>query len=198
MAVLSGTTGAIYTKLATAVGTAMAMTSSAGNIYQITAAANQILDPAVLPVLNTTSRTYLDSAYKLNGWDYYTGKCHLTTATSPTVTANYLTMTSLADVLGWTLDIQTKTVESTAIGDTWAEYTTVERGFSVNIRRWFSTTDLTTVVMAGSPLLLKLFYSATSGLWVHGFITGISNTMKTSAIQDEAITIIGQGFTVEF
>lgn len=198
MAVLSGTTGAVYTKLASTAMAAEAMTSSAGNIYQVTSAAHQILDPTVLPVLNTTSRTYLDSAYKLNGWDYYTGKCHLTLATSPTVTASWLTVTSLADVLGWTLDIQTKTVESTAIGDTWAEYTTVERGFSVLLRRWFSTTDLTTVVMAGSPLLLKLFYSATSGLWVHGFITGITNTISKSAIQDEAVTIIGQGFAVEF
>lgn len=198
MAIVTGKDGFVYSKFATTAMAAEPMTSSPGNIYQVTSSLHTLIDPNVAVALNTTALSYLDATYGFGGYDYFNGKVHLSTATTPTITGNWLSLTSLVDILNWSMDLRLDTAEDTSLGDTWKTHTVLQKGYTVSIKRWFSTTDLTAVALASSPLILKLFYSATAGIWLYGYIQGMTNTIQKGAIQDETVTFIGHGYTMNF
>ncbi len=198
MAILTGKDGFVYTRLGTYSYGGGSTVSSVGNIYQINPTGLVPMDPLVTPTINATALTYLDRSYGFNGFDYFTAKFHLTTATTPTIVGSYITMTALADILNWSIDVKALQLESTSIGLAWKTFTVAEKSHAVTIRRWFSSTDMTAVVIAGQPLILQLYYSATTGIWMMGYIQGLTVTIQRGAIQDEALTFIGQGFMSNF
>lgn len=198
MAINKATSGGIYGRSTSATMTAEAMTSSAGNVYQITAAAKQIIDPDVAYSLNTTARSYIDTTWGYNGWSLFDGKVKLTTATSPTVTGAYLVLTSLADVVSWSLTMNRNTVETTAIGDTWKEYTAVENGATLTIQRWHSNADPWLWIASSKALVFKIWEDGTSGFWCVGNVTGFNPTFAAGQVQDSGITVAIQSVVGRF
>lgn len=189
MAINKATSGAIYWRSTSATMTNEATTSSAGNVYQVTDSAKRILDPAVYPTLNTTARTYLDTTYKDNGWDFFNGQVKLTGATSPTVTGAYLVLTSLVDVVSWSLTMNKNAAETTAIGDTWKEYTAVESGATLSINRYYSDTEGWQRILASDQVIVKIWEDGTSGFWCKGIMTGFNPSFAVGQVDNEAITI---------
>jgi len=187
MAINKATSGFIYFHSTSTTMSAEATTSAAGNIYQVTTAGRRILDPAVQPTLNTTSRTYLDVTWMDGGWDYFTGRVKLTTATSPTVTGAFLTMTTLGQVVSWTLNPAKNAAETTAIGDAWKQYTTIEEGATLTLNRYYADTEFWSHM--GEHVLVELFEDASAAFWVHGIITSWGPTMAVGQVDNEAITI---------
>ncbi len=188
MAINKATSGAIYARSTSATMTNEATTSAAGNIYQITAAAKQCIDPDVAYSLNTTSRSYLDKTWMDEGWDLFTGRVKLSTATSPTITGSYLTLTALADVVSWSMNNSINTQETTGIGDTWKEYTVVSKGSTLSINRYYPDTNFWTNISSSRSVILKIYEDGTSGFWCQGIVTGFNPSFTVGQVDNEAIT----------
>jgi hypothetical protein len=187
MAIKSATSGFIYFHSTSATMTTEAMTSSDGNIYQVTAAARQVMDPDVAPTLNATALGYIDKTWMDSGWDYFTGRVKLTTATSPTVTGSYMMMTTLASVVSWTLNLGKNAAETTAIGDSWKKYTGIEEGGTLTLNRYYADTEFWSHV--GKKVLVQLWEEPSAGFWVEGIVTSFGPTMAVGQVDNEAITI---------
>lgn len=198
MAINKATSGGIYGRSTSATMSAEATTSSAGNVYQITATAKQCIDPDVAYSLNTTAASYIDKTWGYNGWSLFDGKVKLTTATSPTITGAYLTLTSLADVVSWSLGMNKGTVETTAIGDTWKEYTAVESGATLTIQRWHSDVDPWLWLASSKGLIFKIWEDGTSGFWCTGIVTGFNPSFAVGQVQSAAITATIQSIVGRF
>jgi hypothetical protein len=187
MAINKATSGFIYFHSTSTTMSAEATTSAAGNIYQITTAGRRIMDPDVEPSLNVTSRGYIDVTWGENGWDYFTGRVKLSTATSPTVTGAYLTMTTLGQVVSWTLNPVKNAQETTALGDSWKSYTAIEEGATLTINRYYADTEFWDHL--GKKVLVELFEDASAAFWVEGIVTSFGPTMAVGQVDNEAITI---------
>lgn len=187
MAIKSATSGFVYFHSTSATMTAEATTSAAGNIYQVTAAAKQIMDPAVSPTLNATASGYIDKTWGSQGWDYFTARVKLTMATSPTVTGAYLTMTTLAQVVSWSLALGKNAAEVTTLGDTWKKYTTIEEGGTLTLNRYYADTEFWEHL--GERVLVQLWEEPSAGFWVEGIVTSFGPTMAVGQVDNEAITI---------
>lgn len=188
MAINKATTGAVYGRSTSATMTAEAMTSSAGNIYQITAAARQCIDPDVAYSLNPTSSAYLDTTWMDGGWDLFNGKVKLTGATSPTVTGAYQTLTSLASVISWSMSMSKNAVETTAIGDAWKGYTAIENGATLTLNRYYPDSNFWTWLTSSKTVIMKIWEDGTSGFWCKGIVTGFNPTFSVGQVDNEAIT----------
>jgi hypothetical protein len=189
MAINKAISGFIYWHATSATMTAEATTSSAGNLYQVTTAGRRILDPNVTPTLNATASGYIDKTWMDRGWDYFNGMVKLTTATSPTVTGAYLTMTTLAYVVSWGLNPNKNAAEITSLGDSWKVYTAMEEGATLTINRYYTDTETWTHLSAGAPVTVQLWEDASAGFWCKGIITSFNPTVTVGAVDTEAITI---------
>lgn len=189
MAINKATSGFIYWHSTSATMTNEATTSAAGNIYQITTAGKRIIDPAVPPSLNTTSSTYLDTTWMDGGWDYYNGRVKLTVATSPTVTGAYLTMTTLASVVSWSLAMGRNTADTTALGDSWKQFTPIEEGATLTINRFYADTEFWSHINSGNEVIVQLWEDASAGFWCKGFVTSFGPSMAVGQVDNEAITL---------
>ena len=198
MAINKATSGFIYFHSTSTTMTAEATTSSAGNVYQVTAAAKQIMDPAVAPTLNATALSYLDKTYADAGWNYYEGKVRLTGATSPTVTGAYLTMTTLASVVSWSLGMAKNAAETTALGNTWKVYTPIEEGATLTINRFYADTEFWSHINSGNEVIVQLWEDAVTGFWCKGYVTSFGPTMAVGQVDNEAITLQLNGTVSRF
>lgn len=193
MAITKFTTGAIYGSTTSTTMIAEPVTSSAGNIYQITSSLHQVIDPAVALALNATASTYLDTTYFDGGWNYFTGQFRLTTPTSPTVTGAWLKLTSLGSVISWSVAAKRNNQEVTAIGDTWKSYATIEQGVSLTISRYYVDSNFWTWISAGNPILLKIWEDGSDGFWLKGFVKSFGPTLAVGTVDKEAITVDASG-----
>lgn len=191
MAIKTYKSGAIYGRSTSTTMTAEATTSSAGNIYQVTAATKQILDPSIEPSVNATASTYVDKTWMNRGWDYFTGRVKLTAATAPTVTGAYLTITAIGSVISCDINASRNAVETTAIGDTWKTYTAVEMGATVTLNRYYINTDFWTELNASRKVALEIYEdtTTTAGYWIMGVISNKTVNFATGQIDTDAITI---------
>lgn len=187
MAIKSATSGFIYFHSTSTTMSAEATTSSDGNIYQVTATAKQVMDPAVSPSLNATAQYALDTTWMDRGWDYFTGRVKLTVATSPTVTGAYYTMTTLGSVISWTLNLDKNAAETTAIGDTWKSYTAIEEGGTLTLNRYYVDTTFWNHV--GERVLVQLWEDSSNAFWCEGIVTNFGPTMAVGQVDTEAITL---------
>ncbi len=122
----------------------------------------------------------------------------MTGATSPTISGAYLTLTSLADVVSWSLKMNKNVVETTALGDTWKEYTAVEIGATLTIQRWHSDVDSWLWLASSKSLVFKIWEDGTSGFWCTGIVTACNPSAAVGQVQSEAITATVQSIVGRF
>lgn len=189
MAINKATSGYIYWHATSATMTTEAMTSSADNTYQISDTDKQILDPGAALTVNISAGTALDTTYADRGIDYYTGTIRLTAEDTPTITGSYLTMTTLAYVISWSLNPTKNAAEITSLGDSWKVYTAIEEGATLTINRYYSDTEAWTHLDAGVQVMVQLWENASAGFWCKGYITNFSPSATVGAVDSEAITI---------
>lgn len=187
MAIDKATSGFIYFHSTSTTMTTEAMTSSAGNIYQITDADHRIIDPAVAVTVNHSAGVSVVTTYADGGIDYFLGKTTLTGKDTPTITGAYLIMTTLGQVVSWTLNPNKNAAETTALGDSWKSYTAIEEGATLTINRYYADTEFWSHI--GEHVLVQLWEDDTEYFWVHGIVTSFGPTMAVGQVDNEAITI---------
>lgn len=187
MAINKATSGFVYFHSTSTTMTTEVMTSSAGNIYQITDTDHQIIDPAVAVVVNHSAGVSVDTTYMDSGIDYFTGTIKLTGQDSPTVDGAWYTMTTLASVISWTLNPVKNAQETTALGDTWKKYTAIEEGATLSLNRYYADSEFWNHL--GDKVLVQLWEDASAGFWVEGIITSFGPTMAVGQVDNEAITL---------
>jgi hypothetical protein len=187
MAINKATSGFIYFHSTSTTMTTEAMTSAAGNVYQITDTAHRLIDPAVTVTVNHSAGVSVDTTYMDGGIDYFNGKTTLSGKDEPTITGAYLTMTTLGQVVSWSLNPNKNAAETTALGDSWKQYTAIEEGATLTINRYYADTEFWSHL--GEHVLVELFEDASAAFWVHGIITSWGPTMAVGQVDNEAITI---------
>ena len=198
MAIDKATSGYVYFHATSATMTNEATTSSAVNIYQVTAATKQVLDPAVAVVVTHSAGTSVDTTWMDAGIDYYTGRVKLTAEDTPTISGAYLTMTTLASVVSWSLALSKNAADTTALGDSWKVYTPIEEGATLTINRFYADTEFWTHVNNGNEVLVQLWENPSAGFWCKGFITSFGPSMAVGQVDNEAITLQLNGTVTRF
>jgi hypothetical protein len=187
MAIKSATSGFVYFHATSTTMTAEAMTSSAGNVYQITSSLHQVIDPDVAVTVNHSAGVSVDTTYMDGGIDYFTGTIKLSGKDTPTIDGSWCTMTTLASVVSWTLNPVKNAQETTALGDTWKSYTAIEEGATLTLNRYYADTGFWDHL--GQKVLVQLWEDASAGFWVEGIITSFGPTMAVGQVDNEAVTI---------
>ena len=189
MAINKATSGYVYFHATSTTMTTEAMTSAAGNIYQITDTDHQVIDPAVAVTVNHSAAATIDTTWMDEGIDYYTGRVKLAAADTPTIDGAYLTMTTLASVVSWSLNPVRNAAEVTALGDDWKKYTAIEEGATLTLNRYYVDTEMWSHLNAGSKVLVQLWENASAGFWCAGYISSFNPSVAVGAVDTEAVTI---------
>jgi len=187
MAINKATSGFIYFHSTSTTMTTEAMTSSAGNVYQITDSDHRLIDPNVTVTVNHSAGVSVVTSYGDGGIDYFNGRTTLTGEDTPTITGAYLTMTTLGQVVSWTLNPAKNAQETTALGDSWKSYTAIEEGATLTLNRYYADTEFWSHI--GQKVLIELFEDASAAFWVQGIVTSFGPTMAVGQVDNEAITI---------
>ena len=198
MAINKATSGYIYFHSTSTTMTTEAMTSAAGNIYQITDTDKQIIDPAVTLTVNHSALASVDTTWMDGGVDYYTGRVKLAAADTPTVDGSYYVMTTLASVVSWSLGMDKNAAETTALGDSWKKYTQIELGATLTINRFYADTNFWSHISDGKEVMVQLWEDATEGFWCKGYITSFGPSMAVGQVDSEAITLQLTGTVTRF
>lgn len=198
MAINKPTSGYVYFHSTSTTMSGEATTSSAGNIYQVTDTAKQIFDPAVAVVVTHSAGVSVDTTWNDGGIDYYTGRIKLTGEDSPTIAGAYLTMTTLASVVSWSLTLGKNAADTTALGDPWKKFTPIEEGATLTINRFYADTEFWSHVNSGEEVAIQLWEDDTEGFWCKGFITSFGPSMAVGQVDNEAITVQLSGTVARF
>jgi hypothetical protein len=198
MAINKATSGYIYWHATSTTMTTEAMTSSAGNIYQVTAAAKQIIDPAVVLVVNHSAGVSVDTTWMDGGVDFFTGKVKLTGQDTPTVDGAYLVMTTLASVVSWSLTMGKNASDTTCLSDSWKKFTPIETGATLTINRFYADTEFWSHINSGNEVMVQLWEDAVEGFWCKGYVTSFGPTMAVGQVDNEAITLQLTGTVTRF
>ena len=75
---------------------------------------------------------------------------------------------TIGDLDEWTLDISTKTVETTALDDGWTQRVALDQDCRVTARKFIQTggaalTEIAVIPMAGAPWIVELYASPANG-----------------------------------
>jgi hypothetical protein len=198
MAINKATSGYIYWHATSTTMTTEAMTSSAGNVYQVSDTDKQIIDPAVAITVAHSAGVSIDTTWKDNGFDYYTGKVKLTGEDTPTLTGAYYVMTTLASVVSWSLPMGKNAAETTALGDTWKKFTPIETGATLTINRFYADTEFWSHINSGNEVLVQIWEDDTEGFWCKGYVTSFGPSMAVGQVDNEAITLQLSGTVARF
>ncbi len=200
MAIIGSTTGEIWARSTSTTMTNETMTSGPGNVYQITTAAHRILDPSTSITVTCSAGTGVDTTWMNNGFDYFLGKVKLKAADDDSViTGGWLTLSSLGDIVSWSINPTKTVVETTSIGDAWKEYTATDVGYTVSLNRYYVDSNFWLWIEDGKEIILKIYEVTSSatvtgtGFWVKGYVTSHGVTMATGTVDTEAITIQPSG-----
>jgi len=198
MAINKATSGFIYWHSTSTTMTNEVTTSSAGNVYQVSDTDKQVFDPAVAVVVTHSAGTAVDTTWMDAGIDYYTGRIKLTAEDTPTVTGAYLTMTTLASVVSWSLGMGKNAAETTALGDSWKQYTPIELGATLTINRFYADTEFWSHINSGNEVVVQLWENASAGFWCKGYVTSFGPSMAVGQVDNEAITLQLSGTVSRF
>lgn len=187
MAITKGTQGSVYIIDVASTFAAEATTEDGSTaIYQIDDTARRIWNPNRVTTVSTGT---IDTDWMDRGIDYFTGRVKMTaTGLTLTVGQQACTITQVACVYNWSLNLGVDTPEITSIGDAWRYLAVMHNTATVTISRYrfdarmeYVTSTLSTVEF----VLLKLMEDDTTGFWAKAAASSFGMTQSVGAVSDE-------------
>jgi hypothetical protein len=189
MSIVRGRDGTVYVPSALTAFSSQA-TTEASYIYQINNAGMRIWDPNTAIVVSATAGT-VDTLWMFNGFDYFTGRVKLTaTGATVAVSGSYVsTLTAVADIHGWQLQINRAMEDTTPLNAAWRDVTALGLDAKVTLLRWRTDTQFDYVTALDSVVLIKLDEDGSHGFWVTAIRSQLSWNKAVGKADQEAVTL---------
>jgi len=184
VSVTKGTDGSIYIiNSSTAFAGEATTEAGATMVYQIDDAGKRVWDPntAITPSAGTIDLAWMD-----HGIDWFTGRVKMTATglTALTLAGAYVSLQLVAEVFGWSINVERASENTQNIGETWADPVDLGNKATVTISRFRIDTNLDHVA-DDNWIILKLYEDTTNGYWARALRKSMSLTKAVGAVDKE-------------